>query len=211
VFEARWDVQVDDKSSFALILFCGLIVFTFFADMVNQAPNLILNNPAYVKKIVFPLDCLVWVGILTSLFNLLTSFSILLAVDFLTDWYINWTTIFFPLLLPPLALLTLGVSLVLASLGVFLRDISQITGVATTFILFMSPIFYPITAIPESLRKILSLNPLAPLIAEARRVVIWGELPNWQTLGLVYLVSLIVAWCGFYWFQKTRKGFADVL
>jgi lipopolysaccharide transport system permease protein len=211
VFQAKWGVDVENDTLFALILFCGLLVFNFFAEMVNQAPVLVLSNPAYVKKIVFPLDCLVWVSACTALFNLAASFLVLLVVDLLVDFSLNWTVLFFPLVLLPLIFLSMGVTWILASLGVFLRDISQITGVITTVILFMSPIFYPVSAVPASVQNIFALNPLAPIIEEARRVVLWGMMPRWHILLLVLVCALLVAWSGFAWFQKTRKGFADVI
>ena len=211
VFKARWDVELENKASFALILFCGLLIFNYFAEMVNQAPVLILNNPAYVKKIVFPLDCLVWVGALTALFNLSTSFIVLILVELLIDFHINWTIIFFPLVLIPLMFISMGFSWFLASLGVFLRDVSQITGVLTTLVLFMTPIFYPISSVPQRLQTVLLFNPLAPIIYQARRVVLWGQLPQLGVLAGVTAGSILFAWIGFAWFQKTRKGFADVL
>jgi lipopolysaccharide transport system permease protein len=211
VFQAKWDVELENKAAFTLILFCGLLIFNYFAEMVNQAPVLILNNPAYVKKIVFPLDCLIWVGALTSLFNLTTSLVALVFVELLIDLHVNWTIIFFPLVLMPLMFFTMGVSWFLASLGVYLRDVSQIIGVITTLVLFMSPIFYPISAVPPKVQTVLMLNPLAPIIDQARRVVLWGQMPEWHILAAATAGALFFAWAGFAWFQKTRKGFADVL
>jgi lipopolysaccharide transport system permease protein len=111
----------------------------------------------------------------------------------------------------PLCLFVLGLSWALASLGVFLRDISQIVGILVTVLMFLSPIFYPVSALPEAYRPVLYLNPLLPAINQAREVMYFGHTPDWTMLGFYYLAMTIVCWIGFAWFQKTRKGFADVL
>jgi lipopolysaccharide transport system permease protein len=105
----------------------------------------------------------------------------------------------------------MGFSWMLASLGVYLRDVSQIIGVITSVLMFMSPIFYPVSSLPENFRHLLYLNPLTPVIEMSRDVLYWGKMPNFQLLGIYWLATALIAWLGFAWFQKTRKGFADVL
>jgi lipopolysaccharide transport system permease protein len=129
----------------------------------------------------------------------------------LFNGYLNWTAIFIPFVLLPLIILTLGVAWMLASLGVFLRDLGQTTSIITMIMLFFSPIFYPVKALPVALRPWIMANPLTFIIEQAREVLIWGHLPDWVGLGIYSLVALGVAWAGYAWFQKTRKGFADVL
>jgi lipopolysaccharide transport system permease protein len=116
-----------------------------------------------------------------------------------------------PFVVLPLLLLILGVTWGLASLGVFLRDVSQFIGMVVTAFLFMSPIFYPITALPEKYRVILRLNPLSPALEQTRDVLFWNKMPDIRIWILYLMLSAIVSWLGFYFFQKTRKGFADVL
>jgi lipopolysaccharide transport system permease protein len=111
----------------------------------------------------------------------------------------------------PLIILTLGFAWLLASLGVFLRDVGQTIGLFTTVLMFLAPVFYPISAISPEFRPWMMLNPLTFVIEQMREVLIWGHLPNWTGLLIYTLGALVVAWVGFAWFQKTRKGFADVL
>jgi lipopolysaccharide transport system permease protein len=99
----------------------------------------------------------------------------------------------------------------LASIGVFLRDVGQTIGLITTVMLFLSPVFYPLTAVPEVFRPVIMANPLTFIMGEARAVLIWGRLPDWKGLAVYTLLATAVAWAGYAWFQKTRKGFADVL
>ncbi|OGP64971.1 MAG: sugar ABC transporter permease [Deltaproteobacteria bacterium RBG_13_47_9] len=212
VFKARWGVNTEEtKTQFAIVLFVGMIVHGLFAEVINRAPGLITSNVNFVKKVVFPLDILPSVAIGAALFHSLVSLGVLVAAFLLVNGYLNWTAIFIPLVLLPLIILTLGVAWMLASLGVFLRDLGQTTGIITMMLLFFSPIFYPVTALPVELRPWIMANPLTFIIEQAREVLIWGHLPDWVGLGIYSFVALGVAWLGYAWFQKTRKGFADVL
>jgi lipopolysaccharide transport system permease protein len=212
VFKARWGVNTgESKTQFAIVLFVGMIVHGLFSEVINRAPALITSNVNFVKKVVFPLDILPSVAIGASLFHSLVSLGVLLIAFVLFNGYLNWTAIFIPFVLLPLIILTLGFAWMLASLGVFLRDLGQTTGIITMIMLFFSPIFYPVTALPVKLRPWIMANPLTFIIEQAREVLIWGHLPDWVGLGIYSLVALGVAWAGYAWFQKTRKGFADVL
>jgi lipopolysaccharide transport system permease protein len=211
IFQARWAGGSGSKTEFALLLFAGLLVFNLFAECINRAPGLILSNANYVKRVVFPLETLPFVALLSGLFHALISLGVWL-IAYMLFFGIPHTTVFlFPLVLLPFCLFLLGISWALASLGVFLRDVSQFIGVLTTALLFLSPIFYPVTAFPEDYRYILYLNPLTAVVEQARDVLFWGKPPDFFTLGIYWVATSIIAWLGFAWFQKTRKGFADVL
>lgn len=212
VFKARWGVGGEEtKTQFAVVLFVGLIVHGLFAEVLNRAPRLILSNVSYVKKVVFPLDILPAVSMGAALFHALASLVVLLIAFIIFNGYLHWTALFTPLVLLPLVILTLGLSWIFASLGVFIRDISQTIGIVTTVMLFLSPVFFPITALPAEYRPLIIANPLTFIIEQAREVLIQGHLPDWVGLGIYTLAATAVAWAGYAWFQKTRKGFADVL
>jgi lipopolysaccharide transport system permease protein len=213
IFKARWGgVGGDDsKTQFAVVLFVGLIVLNLFSEVFNRAPGLILANVNYVKKVVFPIEILPVIAMLVALFHSLISLGVLLAALAVFNGYLQWTAVFIPLILLPLVIITLGLAWILASLGVFLRDVGQLVGIISTVLLFLAPVFYPLNAVPERFRPIILANPLTFIIEQAREVLIWGHLPNWLGLGIYTLVATVVAWAGYAWFQKTRKGFADVL
>ncbi|MGB3918248.1 ABC transporter permease [Thiothrix litoralis] len=212
VFKARWGVETDGgQASFAVILFAGMIVHGVFAECVNRAPTLVLANANYVKKVVFPLEILPWVGVIAALFHAAISVLVLLAAELMLMHYIPWTIVFLPVVLFPFIIAVMGISWFLASTGVFLRDVSQLTGLVTTVLLFMSPVFYPLSALPEKYQAILLLNPLTFIIEQVRQVVVWGHMPAWGGLFVYTIIACFVAWLGFSWFQKTRKGFADVI
>ncbi len=210
VFQARWGGSGENRFEFALVLFAGLIVFNLFSECVARAPGLVLSNANYVKKVIFPLEILPWVSLGSALFHAAISIGVL-VLSLGVALSLPWTAVFLPLVLLPLVLLVMGLSWLLASLGVFVRDVSQFVGMVMTVLMFMSPIFYPASALPEAVRGWLFLNPLTFIIEQTRDVLIWGNQPNWSGLALYTLFALAMMQAGYFWFQKTRKGFADVL
>lgn len=212
VFKARWGTgENESQAQFAIILFAGLIVFGLFAETVNRAPRQIISNANYVKKVVFPLEILSLVSLGAVLFHSMISLLVLLLAQLIINQSIPWTAVLFPLVLLPLIFTSLGAAWFLAALGVYVRDIGQITTVFTTVLMFLSAIFYPVSALPERYQVWLRLNPLVLIISESRKVLIFGSLPDWFWLGIAMLMGLAIAFSGFWWFQKARKGFADVL
>lgn len=211
VFKARWGAGSGSKTEFALVLFAGLIVFNLFAECVNRAPGLILANSNYVKKVVFPLEILPFVGLLSAAYHALISLGVWLAAYLVLFGLPHITALLLPLVILPFALFILGLGWILASLGVFLRDVSQFIGLVTTSLMFLSPIFYPASALPESYRHLLYMNPLTPVIEMTRDLLYWGKTPAPGVVAAYWLATGVIAWLGFAWFQKTRKGFADVL
>ena len=211
VFKARWNINSDSKTEFALVLFAGLIVFNLFAECINRAPGLIVSNVNYVKKLVFPLEILPWVVLGSALFHALISLCVWLLAYLVLYGLPPPTVLLLPLVVLPLMLFIMGLSWALASLGVYLRDVSQFIGMVTSVLMFLTPIFYPVSALPPQFQGYLLLNPLTPAVEMARDVLFWGRVPDLRMLLLYSLATVLVAWLGFAWFQKTRKGFADVL
>lgn len=212
VFESRWDVSTGGRADFALVLFAGLVVYWCFSDCAGRAPDLVLENAALVKRVVFPLEVLPWVVLLAALFHACVGVGVLLAARLaLGGGAPPPTALLFPLVLAPVALLSLGCSWFLASLGVYVRDVRQVVPVGLTLLLFLSPIFYPLEAVPDGMRTAVALNPLALLVEQMRGVLLFGRVPDPAALLAVTLSGWGVAWLGLVWFTRTRRGFADVL
>jgi lipopolysaccharide transport system permease protein len=212
VFKARWvEDGEESRTQFAIILFAGMIVHGLFSEVLNRSPGLILSNVNFVKKVVFPLDTLPVIAMGAALFHSFISLAVLLAAFALFNGYLCWTAIFIPVVLLPLIIFTLGLAWILASLGVFLRDVGQTIGIFTTIMMFLSPVFYRVNSLPEQFRPWLMANPLTFIIEQAREVLIWGHLPDWLGLSIYTIIAIATAWAGYAWFQKTRKGFADVI
>jgi lipopolysaccharide transport system permease protein len=211
VFRARWQGVKAGKASFAIVLFIGVLVHAIFAECLNRAPTLILSNPGYVKRVMFPLEILPWVAMGSALFHAAVSLVVLVLAQLLLMGAVPWTALLLPVVLVPLVMTTMGVSWIFAAFGVYLRDIGQTTVVITTVALFLSPVFYPVDSLPPKYRVMLLMNPLTFIIEQSREVMIWGHLPDWRGLALYLATSLLVAALGFWTFQKMRRGFADVL
>ena len=212
VFQARWGLGTSEsKTDFAIILFAGLIVHGLFAECINRAPGLILSNVNYVKKVIFPLEILSLVAFGSALFQAIISLIVLLLAQLMLKHQMPLTVLLLPVVLLPLALASLGFAWFLSSLGVYVRDIGQITGIITTVLLFVSAVFFPINALPPAYQGWLKLNPLAVIIEQSRNILIFGKVPDIWQWGIMFVLGIFTAWAGFAWFQKTRKGFADVL
>ncbi len=211
VFQARWGAATGSRAEFAVMLFSGLVLFSIFSESLARAPGLMLENVSYIKKVVFPLEILPAVILLVALANAAIGFIILEAFALAVFGLPPLTILLFPLILLPLCLFTLGVTWLVSSLGVFLRDIKQVVTVLVTVLMFVSPIFYPVSAIPEAYRPIIQLNPLTLLLESARDLLFWGRLPNLLEWLLSTVVAYGVAWLGYAWFMRTRKAFADVV
>ena len=210
VFKMRWQ-GASGHAQFGTVMFSGLILHALLAECISRAPGLIMGNAQFVKKVVFPLEVLSVVSVVTALFHFAVSLLILVAAHLLASHQLHWTIIFAPIVIFPLVLIGLGLSYLISATTVFVRDLSQIIGVLVTILLFLSPIFYPLESVPEQVRPLMYLNPLTIPILEFRNLVIWGRYPDLISLGLYTVVALIIFYSGWWWFQRTKKVFADVL
>lgn len=211
IMKVRWSATGGGgKFDYALTIFVGLIVHGLVAECVNRAPALILSNVNYVKKVIFPLEILPLVALGSAMFHAFTSFLVLMLVQLAVNHMMPLTLFFFPMLLLPLMLMILGISWFLASLGAYLRDVSQVTAMLMTILLFLSPVFYSANVLGKY-SILMKLNPLTYFIEESRNLLILGQMPHFAEWVVMMIVGLLVAWTGFVWFQKTRVGFADVV
>lgn len=211
VFNARWRLESESKGEFAVALFVGLIVHTFFAECASKAPNLIVSNPSYVKRIIFPLEVLPVISVISALFHMLISLTVLAGFIIMVYGSLPTTFVFFPLIAAPLAVVACSAGWLLSALGVYLRDVSQTVGIIIMVMMYLSPLFFPVEVMPERFRGWLYFNPLTLLMTEGRKILIWGEMPDVRALLIHFLGACIAAWLCFILFQKARRGFADVL
>jgi lipopolysaccharide transport system permease protein len=211
VFDVRWPGSVPTTGDFALRLFVGLILFNLVAEALNRAPTLILSNPNFVKKIVFPLEVMPLVSVGAALYNTGIAFLVLVAAILVLGHPLNWTILLAPLALVAVLPWLLGVCWMLASLGVYVRDIGQVMPLITTALLFLSPVFFPISALPPPVQSIVMFNPLTAPINAARDLILNGIVPDPVPLLVSLAIGLVLAWLGLKWFKLTKRGFADVL
>jgi len=214
VMKARWGDhlhQSEGIAQFAMILYAGLIPYNMFAEIANRSSTLVLDSPNYVKKVAFPLEILPVVVVSAAMVNSLISIGVLVSLGFLVTGIFSHTFFLFPIVLIPLVLLCLGASWLLASLGVYARDIRNGMEIFVQMLLFLSPVFYPVSMVPESLRGFLALNPFTSILGNFRAVILWNEYPDWISWGLMTAATFVFALWAYLWFMRTRDGFADVM
>lgn len=214
VFRAKWGtLPVGDgaQGEFALFLFSGLTIYSIFSEAVNDSPQALLASEQYVKQLVFPSEVLAWVAVLAGLFRFAISSALLVLFYRLSLGNLPVTALFLPVIVLPVILFTLGVTWLLSSLGVFLRDLGQLVGLFTTALLFVSPIFYPASTIPERYHHLYFLNPFAGILEMSKRSLFEGVVPDAMEVAVLFLIGWVVAWLGHSWFLRTKAGFADVL
>jgi len=212
VFNARWAGAAEgNRAEFAVILFAGIMVHGFLGECIGRAPMLVLGNASYVKKVVFPLEILTWSAVASALFHLVITLCVLLIAQYVLLGRLPLTVLYFPLVIFPLVLVAAGVTWFFAALGVYYRDIGQMTGLLVTILLFMSPALYPVSSLPPTFRKLIYLNPLTFIIEQTRSVLMWNMAPDWAGLLKYFIGSVVLAYLGYYWFQLVRRGFADVV
>ncbi len=212
IFQMRWAGRSDASlGDLALILFVGMALYNFLAECLTRAPGLILAHQNYVKNVVFPLEMLPAVMVASAVLTLAATLSVILLLQAILGSGLSWTALLLPITVLPLILFVLGLSGFLASLGVYIRDIQQLIVPLVQLMMFLSPVFYPVAALPEAMRPWLQLNPLALTIEQSRGIILFGQAPHWTP----YLLSLVAGGCvaliGAWWFARTRRGFADVL
>jgi lipopolysaccharide transport system permease protein len=212
IFKARWgNLENEGPLGFAINLFAGLIVFNMIAECLTKAPGLIVANPNYVKKVIFPLEVLPCVAVGSALFHALTSLVVLAGFQLIARHGLPLSSLWLPIIWLPLLLGCLAVSWVLASLGVFLRDIGQFIAVLISMLMFLSPIFYPASALPSKLQPLLAISPITQVIEQTRRVLVTGNGPSFAYIIVGSIIAGLAAELGLRFFQKSKRAFADVI
>jgi ABC-type polysaccharide/polyol phosphate export systems, permease component len=211
IFKSRWAETGQPPINFAMALFIGLLVFNLFSESVGRASTLIITNANYVKKLVFPLEILPVVTLMTALFNFVIGLVVFLAVCLVLQIDVAGTSLWLPVILAPFVIMVLGLMWFLASFGTFVRDTPQIVSLLTMIMMFLSPLFYPASTLPEELRSLIQFNPIAFPMEQSRKALLFGQAPDLAGLAVFTAIAALVGAFGYLWFQKTRKAFSDVL
>jgi len=211
IFKAKWPGVEDGNMSFALNLFAGLLVFNWAAEFLSRAPRLMTDQPNLVTKVVFPLQVLPWSSLLSSFFHVMVSCAVWLAgcLLFGQGMHVAWLAL--PLVFLALVPSLLGFGWALSALGVYFRDLPEIVGLFMGMMLFLTPVFFPLSVLPDFLQVWVAFNPLATPIEALRQIGLMGQWPQFASLLQLFLGGVGVALFGAWLFEKSRKGFADVL
>lgn len=211
IFKARWASGSGGGPEFALNLYAGLIVYLFFSECVGRAPRMVVEQPNLVKKVIFPLEILAWTSLSAALFHLIVNVTVLTFAVSIFHRPISLSVLALPIVLLPTLPLLLGLSWFLGALGVYVRDIGQVVSLGLSLLLFLSPVFYPVSALPQRWQPWLAVNPLTPTMEQARQVLLQGGMPDLELLIASFAINLVIAYLGLFFFKRTRPGFADVV
>lgn len=211
VFSAKWNVETGNKFEFALMLFCGLNLYNMFSDVLGRSVSLIQQNQNYVKKVVFPLEILPGVVTFSALFNCLIAFGVLIVANTVLNQSIHITLLEAPLVLIPHILFCCGIAFVFSAVSVYVRDLSNFVSVLVTILMYMSPVFFPLSAVPEKFRFIMMLNPMTYSIENMRGVILYGTHIDLGYYAISAVTALTVFVLGYWTFHRAKVGFADLL
>ena len=211
IFHARWGGMDESKGQYATALFAGLIIHAVFGECIARGSQLVTDNATYVTKVIFPLEILPWVSTFTAVYHALASLIVLALFSLIFTGHIASTFLLFPVVLVPLILISTAAGWLLASLGVYVRDVGQMTILIVTALLYTAPVFFPLEQMKPGIQAVMRYNPLTELIVQARNVLLWGQWPDWSALASYTFFALIACWIAYAWFQRTRAGFIDVL
>lgn len=211
IFTPRWTAEAQGTTEYALLLYLGLCAYWFLSECVAESPGLIVQHSTYVKKVVFPLDILVWVSVSTAMFHSTIRLLVFAAAHLLVEGNLPMTIVLLPFVWLPLALMTLGISWLLSAMGVFIRDLGEIVTLALTAMLFLSPVFYSVESLPEAFRWLILVNPITQPISQIRDVAYFGVLPGARAFLLTLAISYFAAWLGHAFFVRSRRAFADAI
>jgi lipopolysaccharide transport system permease protein len=210
IFGARFGSQ-EGHLRFALYLFCGFLPWIAFSDGVQRSTTSVTDNVNLVKRVVFPTEALPVNMTLSAIAQQMIGTAVLLALALIIEREIHPTALLLPALLVPQFLATVGLGWLMASLGVFIRDMPQFNQLALTAWMYLTPILYPENMIPQKYKWMVDLNPMAPLIRNYRRILLDGKTPDWRGLGVTMAFALVCFFFGYWWFERTKKAFADIL
>ncbi|HEY1035585.1 MAG TPA: ABC transporter permease [Pseudoxanthomonas sp.] len=211
VLGGRWPEVRATDTPFSIVLFAGMIPYFVLAECMVRSTELVIANPSYVKRVVFPLEILPWPMIFSALFHCLMNVIVFLAMRMAMEHRFEWTVLYMPAVILPIALVGLGVAWFISSLSVYVRDLRQMMGLASMAILFLSSVMIPLATVPQKYKAIFMLNPLSFIAEQSRAVLIWGQAPDWAGLGWHVAAALAFLYAGYAWFLSTKRGFADVL
>lgn len=211
VFQAKWDIDTTNKYQFALVLFCGLSAFNLVSEVMNRSTTLIASNVNYVKKVIFPLELFPVVITFSALFNCVISYLILIVAIYILNGMISPTLFLIIPAFIPLIILTIGLGLFISALSVYLKDVSNAIAVIVTMLMYLSPVFFPLSSVPDDFRGMCEVNPMTYIIENFRNVVLYGEKLNLKFFVISSLFAVVIYAIGYLTFMRTKEGFADVL
>lgn len=213
VFKLKWGAMETNGSKmlYTMMIFAGLIPFQIFSESVNRSVSILNQSANYIKKVVIPVEILPSSIVLSTVLNSFFSVCLLtLGKVFFLDTP-NWTLVFIPLLMIPITFLSLGISLLVAAFGIYLKDLVYVIGLLVNVLFYMSPIFYSTDALPENFKVFVMFNPIAPIIEQYRDVFVSGQMFSLHEYFISAFWAFVFFIIGLIIFRYLRRGFSDVI
>ncbi|KPV58963.1 hypothetical protein QJ48_13500 [Paenibacillus sp. A3] len=212
IFKVKWgNAEGVSKLDFAMVTFAGLIIFQIFSEPMYRSTAILSANSNYVKRVVFPLEILPTSAVFSSFVLNCFSMAILFGALIFYQYPVGWNALFLPVILIPLLLFTLGFSYIVTTLGIFFKDLGQAMSIIMNILFYISPVFYPITAVPKEFQIYMMFNPLTFFVESFRAVVIYNSQPNWSNYCVLLAISIVIFIFGSTLFNKTKETFSDVI
>ncbi|MAV59590.1 MAG: sugar ABC transporter permease [Candidatus Marinimicrobia bacterium] len=212
VFSIKWPgFAGSNLFEFSLILYSGLVFYNTFSEVISRSPTIVIENSNYVNKVVFPLELLNVIASSSAIINLIINLILIIIFKFILFNQFNYEILYLLFILPSFALMILGIAWTLSAVGVFIRDFHHLVSSCVQGLLFLSPIFYPVSSLPQWLKPFIYLNPITIPVEQARKVILFNELPDLKILILYGILSITTSIIGYYIFIKAKKGFSDVI
>jgi lipopolysaccharide transport system permease protein len=200
-----------DGIPYPVFAYTALLPWTFFANSLTFAIPSLVANMNLVSKIYFPREVLPLSAILVGLVDFTVASSVFVLLLLFYRVPVGWAILLVPPVLLIQIILTFGVSLLASAVNVFYRDVRFVIPLALQIWMYLSPIIYPVSAIPEKLRPLYFLNPMAVLIDTYRRLILFNQLPDWPYLGWAALVSVLLVLGAYRFFKQAERQFADLI
>jgi len=195
--------------NYAVFLFCGLLPWAWFSTSVLEGADSILRGGELITRVLFPPQVLPTVTVFTNLINFVLSLPILFLFFLLFKIKIATSLIALPIVMIIQAIFTMGIVLMVSALNVHFRDLQHILGNLIIIWFFVTPIIYPSTSIPTSLKFIIYMNPMGSLIKSYQNILFYGRFPNWVLLGVTLVFGFVVFFLGNLVFNKYREFFPE--
>lgn len=211
VFKSRWPGLDGDPVRLAIVIYSGLVSFNFFSEVVNKSATVIVNNTNYVKRVVFPLEILPVSVAIAAISNYMIGLFLLVIVEVVFGAGVDWSIFITIPIVFPILIMSIGLGYIISSTCLFVRDVEQVVLFLTSLLLFATPVFYPVTALPESVRWIVADSPLVFAVNSVRGIIVYSELPSIDVYFIQLMLSVLVFLFGLGWFERLKKGFADVV
>ena len=195
----------------SLVIFSGITLFSLFSELFYRAPSMLHEHAGFIKKSIFPIETLAWIAVFRALVYTTISFAVLLVFEFALTWHLPWTVIFLPVVIAPFVLFLLGCVWFLMALGAFTRDVVHLMATIIPLMMFVTPVFYRFSDMPEKVRPWAHVNILGDYIDIVRDIVLYGQIPSFLLCGICFLVSYAVFLLGYNFFIKYKSIFVDVI